>query len=284
MINKKIQITLLILGFLIVSLIPMEVKAASSLPYRSVTTTSSTARFEKTGDYYIWVKDYKKLYCAKTKNGSATCLKSLSKNSDYWIDNTVITNGNTIYYLQYKDATSSRPATGTIYKTTVNGKQHKKITTIYNFDNICGYYDGKLYYSAFEEDEIGWLYHHTYEYDLNTGKTSLFLEDVITQSSYGKYLITMSSAGGGINRPFYLTDLNKKNKTKFANCSQAVAYKDKVYYVKANSQGRYVIKSYTLSTKKTKTIKTLQNGASGFVGRYKAGYSKNNKLYTVFYK
>lgn len=281
--KKRISLAVLLICSFVFCLFPMEA-AAASLPYRSITTTASTARFEKAGDYYIWVKDYKKLYVAKTKNGKGTCIKSLSKNGDYWIDNTVITNGKTIYYLQYKDATYSSPSTGTVYKTTVNGKQHTKVTTLYNFDNICGYYDGKLYYSAFEEDESGWLCHHTYEYDLETGKTRIFLKDTVTQSSYGKYLVTVIGAGGSVNKPFYLTDLSKKNKIKIADCMQAVVYKGNVHYVRVDAQGRYVFKKYTASTKKYNTVKTIKSGTNGFAGRFRGGYYKNNKLYTFSYK
>ncbi len=281
--KRKNCIMILLICSIFFSMMTMEASAAN-IPYRSITTTSLTARFEKAGNYYIWVKDYKELYCAKTKKGKAKCLKSLSKNGDYWVDNTVITDGNTIFYLQYKDDAAYSPKISTIYKTTVDGKKTKKIVTLYNVNNICGYYDGKIYYSSYDEDDSGWLWHHTYSYDIKTGKIKRILKNTVTQSSYGKYLVTMTGADGGGNKAFYVTDLTKNNKVEIAYCYQAVVYKNSVYYVKKDNIGRTSFKKYSIATKKTKLIKKIKKGIYGFAGRFKGGYLKDDKAYSFSYK
>ena len=277
--KRKILVALIIT--MLLSAMPLSASAATAIPYRSVTTNSHQVRFEKAGSYYIWVKDWKRLYYSKSKTGKATLLKGLKSTSKYYLDKTVITNGKTIYYMQYKDATSSQPAKATVYKTAIGSKKHTKVFSFINPDNICAYYNGKIYYSAFKPDEANFDIHNVYAYDLKSHKTKLVVANAATESSYGACL-TAKAVHGNYNKPQYIINLKNHESKKMANCLASMVYKDKIRYISASSDyslDTLKFRECSVNADNYRTIKTIRNANAFFVGRIYGYYEKNNKTY-----
>ncbi|MCB6994389.1 hypothetical protein LI177_12960 [bacterium 210820-DFI.6.37] len=277
---------MLILLVTAIGIAPAPAEAASKTPYMTSSTCYGQPK-EKVGSYYIWVEyseksDTYKLKRAKSLKGKSKTLKTLTSRNKY-MEDTIVTNGSTIYYA----VTSMDNGSAVIYRTNVKGAKAKKIKTVKSIGGLglAGYYNGKLYYNVFVQGS-GRI--DLYAYQIAKKKAKRVKKDFMIWSGYGKYMTGVAALKSqGPSYPHFLYNAKTGKRKKLPKTGESVVYGNAVYYaIYAKDASSITIKKSNLKGKSVKKIKTIKNASITYFGR-KAAYFEmwdSGKMKKLVYK
>lgn len=260
--KRKLQISLFLVMMLGILLVPQSSFAASG-SYRSISWQAEYegTPLEKINNYYVWrsekkTKDYKLIETALccSRDGKEVRTLKCVKAADGEIDSMVSTNGKIIYYGIYDSA----EAKCVIYKTTITGKNHKRVKTVKG--NFVGYYNNKIYYSKGRDTGYYWVA-DLYQYDLKTKKAKRLVKDFTVQSMDGRYILGTKRALDVRNSVHHMINLKTGSITKLPKAHKSTTDGKYIYYATYNSEAN----SFTLKrcSMKGKSVKRLKNFGRG---------------------
>ncbi len=270
--------------------------AASKKPFMSIQADSNEKPRDKVGKYYIWVehKDSNSfLKCAQSLNGKKKTLAAIKgkKAYDSNMDETIITDGETIYYAVLNHGDYSGGGYGlknmTVYKTTVKNTKPKKIAVIRPgglSPELAAYYNGMLYGNVIA-DNLGSA-KDMFAYDISEKKGTWVKQDRYGMDSYGQYILVGSWSGDPSASSLYNMKTKKFKKLPLKNMSGGVIYGKTIYFTEYKDKtNTTLIKKCNLSGKKVKTIKKLKNAEIVHMGKKAVYYKTGNsaKIKKVVY-
>lgn len=260
--------------------------AASQKPFMSIQADSDGKPRDKVGKYYIWVehKDGNSfLKCAQSLNGKKKTLDAIKgkKAHDSNMDETILTDGETIYYAVLNHGSFSNGEYGlknmAVYKATVKNTKHKKVATIKPgglSPELAAYYDGTLYGNVIA-DNLGSA-KDMFAYDISKKKET-WTQDRYGLDSYGQYILVGSWGGNPSSSGLYNMKTKKLKKLPLKNMNGGTIYDKTIYYTEHNEKSNTIlIKKCDLSGKKVKTIKKLKNAEIVHFGKKAVYYRTGN--------